>query len=309
MVYASIIFILFTDAENSDFLIESDTGIVKIKNLIDRDVSDFDLSFELIITATCRNYPDNLSTTTRTVFIQDINDNLPDFDLAVYDCTVNENTLGRLYEIDIKVSDPDLKDFGMYTVEIQGQPANIQLNPPDGRNNATFFLSISNSEFLDYEDPRKRNVTLTLVATEKDPAGRSTTATVNIWSADVNDNSPVFLSLTHPDDGSYEVTIPENSPISSAVITILTEDLDVSPQFGSDSVRLTFVEDFDASRYFKLNDINGQVDVAGVIDRESISANPLTYNVQAIDMCKTFHHFTNFLREDHFLNLLTQMEI
>ena len=77
--------------------------------MIDRDVDDFDSYFDLNITATCKNYPTFKSVTYSTVFIDDTNDNIPMFDKSVYDFVdVDEDFKGRLSQMDILVSDPDL---------------------------------------------------------------------------------------------------------------------------------------------------------------------------------------------------------
>lgn len=82
---------------------------MKIAKRIDRDVEDFDSYFDLSITATCRNYPTFKSVTNSTVFIEDLNDNLPFFDKPVYNfASVDENFVGRLSQMDILVFDPDL---------------------------------------------------------------------------------------------------------------------------------------------------------------------------------------------------------
>lgn len=75
---------------------------------IDRDVIDFDPYFDLNITAKCQSAPAFQSFTLSTVFIDDINDNLPVFDELVYEVNVDENYVGRLSELEITVSDPDL---------------------------------------------------------------------------------------------------------------------------------------------------------------------------------------------------------
>ena len=82
---------------------------MKIKKKINRDDDDFDSYFDLNITAACKNYPNFKSVTYSTVFINDINDNSPTFDKVVYDYVdIDEDFLGRLSQMDILVSDPDL---------------------------------------------------------------------------------------------------------------------------------------------------------------------------------------------------------
>ncbi len=82
---------------------------MRIKKKINRDDDDFDSYFDLNITAACKNYPNFKSVTYSTVFINDINDNSPTFDKVVYDYVdIDEDFLGRLSQMDILVSDPDL---------------------------------------------------------------------------------------------------------------------------------------------------------------------------------------------------------
>lgn len=81
---------------------------MSVTQLIDRDVIDFDPYFDLRITATCQNWPDYKSETNLTVFIDDVDDNLPTFNSQIYQFQVDEHYFGRLSQYDISVSDPDL---------------------------------------------------------------------------------------------------------------------------------------------------------------------------------------------------------
>ena len=82
---------------------------MRINKVIDRDADNFDPYFELVITATCKNYPEFSSDSFTTVLINDINDNLPRFDKPVYNFNeTNEGYVGRLSQMEILISDPDL---------------------------------------------------------------------------------------------------------------------------------------------------------------------------------------------------------
>ena len=71
-------------------------------------MDQFDPNFDLIITARCLNSPEYQSVTTSSVFVNDINDNLPTFDRQIYEFQVDERFAGVLSQMDIQVSDPDL---------------------------------------------------------------------------------------------------------------------------------------------------------------------------------------------------------
>ncbi|XP_057368096.1 cadherin-23-like [Daphnia carinata] len=264
----------------ASFSIDAKTGEVKIAQRIDRDVLDFDSYFDLEITATCKNYPQNKSVAYSTVFIDDVNDNLPVFDKSIYNFDlIDEGYVGRLTQMDILVSDPDLKDKGSYVMAIRGSPdvnQYVELSPTTGRNNGIFSLRINSPKLLDYEDSTKRNITFQVVATEVSGSQTSQYSTVNLFSRDINDNSPVFPN-------NYTANIVENLDVGSPVIKIQATDADVSSTYGQPSIRYSFVEIYDAARFFTIDEVTGEIHTAANIDRESIGSSSLKYKVQAID--------------------------
>lgn len=56
---------------------------------------------------------------------------------------------------------------------------------------------------------------------------------------------------------------------------------------NSKPIRFSFVENFDAARYFTFDNVTGDLMIAakGNIDRETIGSS-LSYTIQAADMCK-----------------------
>ena len=93
----------------SSFSIDTYSGDVRIAKVIDRDAYNFDPYFDLVITASCKNYPDFSRNSSSTVLINDTNDNPPRFDKPVYNFyEVDVGYVGRLSQIEILISDPDL---------------------------------------------------------------------------------------------------------------------------------------------------------------------------------------------------------
>lgn len=85
------------------------SGQVKVASKIDSDVTDFNPYFDLIIIATVDRQQDSQSThTNTTVFVGDLNDNVPRFNSKEYDMSVAEDFVGRLTAYEIKVYDPDM---------------------------------------------------------------------------------------------------------------------------------------------------------------------------------------------------------
>lgn len=82
---------------------------MSVTKRIDRDEDGFDPYVDLTITANYIEHPAFSSSIDVSIIIDDINDNLPEFNLETYDYYVDENFSGRLYaDFDIQVSDPDL---------------------------------------------------------------------------------------------------------------------------------------------------------------------------------------------------------
>lgn len=123
-----------------------------------------------------------------------------------------------------------------------------------------------------------------IVATEKSGTGRKNVANVTITSQDINDNSPVFAQQNYDN-----VVIRENIEIGSLVVDIDATDADASSaEFGQASIRYSFVENFDAGRYFNIDDVTGVVTTSANIDREAIGSSQLRYTIQAIDKSENF---------------------
>lgn len=70
-----------------------------------------------------------------------------------------------------------------------------------------------------------------IVATEDSETKKSSRSEIKIFSKDLNDNSPIFK------ENEYTATIKENEGANDSVIRINATDLDVSPEFGQDSIR------------------------------------------------------------------------
>ena len=82
---------------------------MQVTKRIDRDEDGFDPYIDLTITATYIDNPELSSAIDISIIIDDINDNLPEFNSDTYDYYVDENFSGRLYaDFEIQVSDPDL---------------------------------------------------------------------------------------------------------------------------------------------------------------------------------------------------------
>ncbi|XP_020043474.2 protocadherin beta-5-like [Castor canadensis] len=126
-------------------------------------------------------------------------------------------------------------------------------NRGDGRKYPELVLDRA----LDREE--QPELSLLLTALDGGAPPRSGTTTVRIEVVDINDNAPEFLQSL------YEVQVPENSPLSSLVVTVSARDLDAGT-YGSVSYAL-FQSD-DTSQPFVIDEVTGEVRLRRALDFE-----------------------------------------
>ncbi|KAK2098486.1 Cadherin-23 [Saguinus oedipus] len=111
---------------------------------------------------------------------------------------------------------------------------------------------------------------LTICARDRGVPPLSSTMLVGIRVLDINDNDPVLLNLP------MNITISENSPISSFVAHVLASDAD-----SGCNARLTFnITAGNRERAFFINATTGIVTVNRLLDRERIPEYKLTISVK-----------------------------
>ncbi|KAF4517747.1 hypothetical protein B566_EDAN002952 [Ephemera danica] len=149
-----------------------------------------------------------------SVYIQDVNDNFPEFTEPVYEVTVPENSRAGTTVAWIQAMDEDSGNFGTqgirYTIVNK-----LHLDPVTGvltvrTDEATFDRELVDRHFLTVE--------------ARDDLGRGNRNTVQLTVnvADENDNAPEFV-LTQ-----YEARLLENSADFNPPLRVLARDLDLN---------------------------------------------------------------------------------
>lgn len=135
-------------------------------------------------------------------------------------------------------------------------------------NNGTGIVQIKKQ--IDYEKEKALN--FTVVAYDVGVPQLHAKATVYVNVININDNAPVFSQKM------YNVSILENSPAGSHVISVKATDLDAD-EFGKISYRLSG----EHSKNFDINSTTGEITVANseFLDHEIITE--ITINVVATD--------------------------
>uniref|UniRef100_A0A182T3Z4 Cadherin domain-containing protein n=1 Tax=Anopheles maculatus TaxID=74869 RepID=A0A182T3Z4_9DIPT len=211
-----------------------------------------------------------------TVIVTDVNDEIPRFRSDGYECEIGENaqenTLARFIDGSInEVYDYDQGKNGTFRLTLDPPNDIFEVIPKRAINEATFGLRVKDPTMLDYE--RVRELTLTVVASEIETAGRSSTAQVRVVVLDQNDNFPEFVQPV------YETDVPENVTAGTVLVQIHATDGD-SGVFGTAGIRYTNLTG-SISSFLHLDPRTGTITLMAsdgdpVFDREIVQKHYLT---------------------------------
>ncbi|XP_040341224.1 cadherin-23 isoform X2 [Herpailurus yagouaroundi] len=247
------------------FRIDRHTGIISAAKELDYEISHG--RYTLMVTATdqCPILSHRLtSTTTVLVNVNDINDNVPTFPRdyeGPFDVT--EGQPGpRVWTFLAHDQDSGPNGQVEYSI-VDGDPlGEFVISPVEG------VLRVRKDVELDRETIAFYN--LTICARDRGVPPLSSTMLVGIRVLDINDNDPVLLNLP------MNITISENSPVSSFVAHILASDAD-----SGCNALLTFnITAGNRERAFSINATTGVITVNRPLDRERIPEYKLTISVK-----------------------------
>ncbi|TSK45899.1 Protocadherin gamma-A11 [Bagarius yarrelli] len=223
------------------FSIDSDTGEIKVKDMLDFEKSkQYELNVEAI---------DNGGfTDTTKVFIEniDVNDNYPVISVISFSNLIPEDSIPETVIAILNVKDVDSGKNGQIKCVVNSYlPFRIKATT----NN--FFSLITNS-LLDRETFAEYNITIT--ATDEGSPSLSTNKTLRLKISDVNDNAPVFQRH------SYTAYVMENNSPGVSIFAVTATDKD-----SGNNARISyFLEDFSvngvsASSYISVNAESGEI--------------------------------------------------
>ncbi|XP_028817903.1 protocadherin Fat 4 isoform X2 [Denticeps clupeoides] len=224
------------------FRINSRSGAVYLQEQLDRELDDF-----LFFAVTVRDLgkPQLSSTMNVTVFVEDANDNDPEFTQRFFNLTILENIPRGTSILQVTAHD---RDFGK-----NGQIRYFLSQGLFVVDSVLGVLSVMGR--IDRErDPFH---TLTVVAVDQGDIARSSTAIVNVSVSDVNDWTPVF------DASNLTFHVLENGVDSQVSFQVSAVDND----FGANSQLTYFLENGNEEEHFYLHP-NGTFKILHDLDRE-----------------------------------------
>ncbi|TSX58272.1 Protocadherin Fat 3 [Bagarius yarrelli] len=213
-VNAEISYSISTGNELGKFDIDGTKGTLSVADDLDYEVcKEFFLKVEAVDGGT----PPLKRSTIISIDVMDVNDNAPSFNEEMYNVLVSEDTaIGKIITR-LLAEDLDSQVNGRITYSVlRGDPGNqFWIDPVTG------LLKVNMA--LDRE--KVSSYKLLVQAFDSGSPAMSTTVTVNIDIADVNDNAPVFSPA------NASVIIQLNKPAGTTILTLSVSD-DDSPRNG-----------------------------------------------------------------------------
>ncbi|XP_055616090.1 protocadherin Fat 1-like [Toxorhynchites rutilus septentrionalis] len=202
-------------------------GVLKVAP-INRDAEKNEFYQFTIFAYKCHNR-DFIVSSDAAIILDDINDNIPVFDVEPRRLAFWENTLMELPFEKFNVEDIDLGIHATYDLSLRENVSNTLLPeadsfsiiPKSGYQLSTFTLTIVNTSKLDYELPERQQFELIATATEVAEASHSSRQVVTIELLNWNDEVPAF------DKETYEISIEETIGKDEKLVTVHITDRDV----------------------------------------------------------------------------------
>ncbi|XP_071483449.1 cadherin-23-like [Diadema antillarum] len=260
--------------EAGKFVIDPINGTISRRQSIDRENMENmeDGVYSLLVMVEDNGDPSLNDTATVEITIQDVNDNAPSFQSAVYEAYVDENSPSRVYlcgaryteyVANVTATDQDVDSSGaVYRIE----GASLFVIDSYG------IITVSGS--LDREAEDFYNLTVT--ATDRDDPFQEATCHVLITVRDVNDEAPVFVESS----ASIEVYEDTTSCDSGACMVLAwlnatDPDEDSSLVYSITSVDAfdendKEVSDGDFSSQFRVINTTGEIFLQEPLDRETV---------------------------------------
>ncbi|CAH1176398.1 unnamed protein product [Phaedon cochleariae] len=244
------------------FLIDAISGEVRTARPLDKEaisnpegILKFHIEAHELIDGIESHEPLTMAKAEATIRIKDVNDEPPEFNKREYFVEIPENIQegSALPGLDMIVKDPDEGNNSAFSLELMDISEVFSIEPKTAIGSTSAMIRVVNSS-LDYEDPNQRKFIILAIAKELYTEEKlSSTATVTIIVADINDNPPVF------DQESFSATISEIATPGTLVTTIVAKDRD-SGRFGENGV--VYRLGGSGSEKFVVNNRTGTVTVA-----------------------------------------------
>ncbi|XP_041362430.1 cadherin-87A-like [Gigantopelta aegis] len=214
-------------------------------------------------------------TATVTVYVLDVNDNVPQFRQSSYEESVKENESEGHLIVTVSVVDPDSGNMGSQGVRFSlvGNGAHLfKIDPQSGEVRVAYCDTPGMGNCIDYE--RKKKYDLNVIATDELGNGLTSNADLIINVLNINDNRPVF------ERGEYINSIMEGKIITLDPLIVTATDRD------GDSITYSIPRNQQAGTFWQINSVTGNVTAISPIRFEDATTKDegfFQFQVQATD--------------------------
>ncbi|XP_015731589.1 cadherin-related family member 2 isoform X2 [Coturnix japonica] len=255
-----------TGEDSFYFKVDAQTGVVTLKNLLDRE-SKAKLDIFVILSDGI-----NTAVTSRlTIIVDDRNDNAPIFQYLPYETSVLENTTVGSIIYTVFANDSDTGSAARVSYSIQ------EVIPDTTKNQWLFYILSNGSVVLNNSLDYTMNTFFQLKILAQDGGGMLGNQTViqnsstylSIAVIDVPNLDPRFLNEP------YSGSVPEGCPVGTTVLTVTAMDRDIGV---NDKISYSITN---ASAPFAINDTTGTITVRQLLDREQLPSEEVLLEVMA----------------------------
>ncbi|XP_068961687.1 protocadherin-23 [Petaurus breviceps papuanus] len=235
--------------ENKTFMLDKISGLLTT-------ICPLDYETQTLHVLTLLSLDDGLpalsTTQTLTIYVMDINDEVPEFKQHVYEATVAENQGPGQYVTKVEAVDRD-----------SGVNSQLQFEIVPTAISGLFKINSSTGEVVTaatFDRETQEIFTLRVLAKDQGVPPLSSTVTILCRVKDENDHAPKFI-IPNP-----EIQVPENQE-PGVIYTILTMDMDTG---NNGAVRYHIIGG-NTEQYFTINETSGELSTTCSPDREHIS--------------------------------------
>ncbi|CDQ76612.1 unnamed protein product [Oncorhynchus mykiss] len=239
-------------AESDHFVIDDQTGVVKVKSPLDRELHPT-IILKVVACDQAVDEPQMVSTVSLKIVLEDINDNPPRFFPLHQRVKVREDLPLGAVVVWLQAHDPD-----------QGQSGQVRFSLLDN-GDGDFDVDKTNGAVrilrtLDFE--RRQVYNLTARAKDKGkPESLSCTCFIEVYVVDVDENlhQPRFASFV--DKGS----VREDAPVGTTIMTVIAQDND---QGRAGEIRYS-IRDGSGLGVFTIDEESGVIQTQELLDHET----------------------------------------
>ncbi|XP_022692572.1 protocadherin Fat 4-like isoform X3 [Varroa jacobsoni] len=210
--------------------------------------------------------------------VQDVNDNVPQFDYDMYNITVMENLPTGFTVVQVNAVDKDYGENSAFVYHLVDESGGFAIDAQSGA------ISVRDPSALDRE--KTDRISMKVLALERKPnvlADAKASATeVIVYLLDANDNNPKFVP-----EGVYTFRVTETDPAGTVIGSLVAVD----PDLG-DNGRVVFFKQNDTLSLgvpFDVHPINGSVFVLNTFTQIAVKQDRYTFFVIASDSVKNPH--------------------